>query len=178
MLFYHVVFIEFFLFIYVSQNGTIKSKQVIFSLAKPSEEPTTNSKSQMKHFVSHHSIGFYFSCQFFEKVSTSQNLYVNFFENNFFKTSQLNLSSQENILLIANLFFLQNTDSAQSFNCLLVIRSKTCNFFLLTLIRLDFLKVVFSWEVNLISHPTTPAPLPPSYFKKNLSNINITLCNC
>ena len=40
----------------------------------------------------------------------------------------------------------------------------------LTLIRLGFLKGVFSGGVNL-----TP---PSSYFKKNLFNINITLYNC
>ena len=44
----------------------------------------------------------------------------------------------------------------------------------LTLIRLGILKVVFPWggRINL-----TP-PSPPSNFKKNLSNINITLYNC
>ena len=39
----------------------------------------------------------------------------------------------------------------------------------LTLIRLGFLRLVFPEGINLT---------PPSYFKKNLSNINITLCNC
>ena len=36
----------------------------------------------------------------------------------------------------------------------------------------SFLRVVFP----TFSHPL-PLP-PPSYFKKNLCNINITLCNC
>ena len=43
---------------------------------------------------------------------------------------------------------------------------------MLTLIRMGFLRAVFPGAgVNL-------TPLPPSYFKKNLSNINITLYNC
>ena len=46
---------------------------------------------------------------------------------------------------------------------------------LLTLIRLGFLRVVFSRGVNL-THP--PLLLPTSYFKKSLSNFNTTLCNC
>lgn len=41
--------------------------------------------------------------------------------------SQLNFSSQENILLIANLLFLKNTDSGQSFNFLQVVGSKSWN---------------------------------------------------
>ena len=41
----------------------------------------------------------------------------------------------------------------------------------LTLIRLGFLRVVFSGGRESIW-------APPSYFKKNLSNINITLYNC
>ena len=39
----------------------------------------------------------------------------------------------------------------------------------LTLIKLGFLKVVFSGGSQFD---------PPSYLKKNLSNINITLYNC
>ena len=41
----------------------------------------------------------------------------------------------------------------------------------LTLIRMGFLRVVFSGGEGQFE----PAP---SYFKKNVSNINITLCNC
>ena len=59
-------------------------------------------------------------------------------------------------------------------------RGSACSICNLTLIRLDFLRVVFSGGgggggvgVNL----TSPLP-PPSYFKMNLSNINITSYNC
>ena len=44
---------------------------------------------------------------------------------------------------------------------------------LLTLIKMDFLRVVFSpvgWGGDQFD--------PPSYFKKNYSKININLCNC
>ena len=47
----------------------------------------------------------------------------------------------------------------------------------LTLIRLGFLRVVFSVG-KVGGSQFDPSPPPPSYFKNNLSNINITLYNC
>ena len=47
---------------------------------------------------------------------------------------------------------------------------------LLTLLRLGFLRVVYS-KVNVPLPPPSPHH-PPLYFKKNLSNIGITLETC
>ena len=49
---------------------------------------------------------------------------------------------------------------------------------LLTQIRLGFLRVAFSGEGSIWLPPLFLPPLHPSYCKKNLTNINITLYNC